>query len=84
MRVHEEDHWLGDKSYVPSAIVDLFRFPASGLILEVGCGEDTFLIGSSGLVFQNLSVRSFWFITPGDDWHTQGIEGIALPSWDKS
>ena len=53
------------------------KLPAPGILLEVGCGEDTCLQGSKGLVFSELKYPKSSICLPCGDRHLQIISGHA-------
>ena len=52
----EGDPWTLQRAWVPSGIMKMLEFPASGILLEVGCGEDIFSSGPARLVFFRTKV----------------------------
>ena len=63
------DHWLFSEPYALSGIVDQLGLPVYGLLLKVGCEEDSFSPDPAALVFIIPSSRCSRLITPDDDKH---------------
>ena len=65
------EHWTLQRVCASSGIVDQLGYSASRLILEVGCGEDTFSPDPAWLVFWCPSSHIAGVIIPCDDRHPQ-------------
>ena len=55
----------------------MLGFPAFGLLLEVGCGEDTFSSDRVGLVHFSPSSQSTQLIIIGGDRHPKGSNAMS-------